>query len=225
MQRTLFLAGASVLCIVGALGAISASKIDGEVLSMCKGIGIQPFIDVTVPHGATYSEVLAVLYSFVPWIVSLITVSSAFRRRTITLLAAAMYIVLVVICNEILVKRNFPQSRPSASCLLSPGMPSSHSLLSIGLLVWLFLEMAENRGIKGWWGFVAILILAPVPPSRVVLQDHSLEQVTAGSLLGMASAIAFFSVLRRSAKSSLIDRLCSHPVAIRFGVVNDYLIH
>eukprot|EP01064_Diplonema_japonicum_P018196 TRINITY_DN2688_c0_g1_i1.p1 TRINITY_DN2688_c0_g1~~TRINITY_DN2688_c0_g1_i1.p1 ORF type:complete len:269 (+),score=38.69 TRINITY_DN2688_c0_g1_i1:104-808(+) len=208
------------LCVV-ALG--DGGPTGKDLRSMCRGVGLQPFVDVTVPFGASLGEGIAVAYSFVPWLVALTIIGGAVVRRTSTLMAGLCYVTVMVICNEILVKRNFPQSRPMGSCLVSPGMPSSHSLLSIGLLVWFLLEYTHNSCVKSWWAVAALLILAPVPPSRIILQDHSIEQAVAGSLLGSASAMTFFAFMRQHLEPKL-NNLCTHPYAKKLGIVNDYTL-
>eukprot|EP01063_Lacrimia_lanifica_P019224 TRINITY_DN2631_c0_g1_i1.p1 TRINITY_DN2631_c0_g1~~TRINITY_DN2631_c0_g1_i1.p1 ORF type:complete len:272 (+),score=94.87 TRINITY_DN2631_c0_g1_i1:50-865(+) len=227
----LYLVVGSLVSMAAAVGVIMVGyqneEVRDELLSLCRGVGLQPLIDVTIPYEATFSEVMAVGYSFVPWAVSGVIVGCALVKRTTRWLASMAYICLVILCNEVFVKRSFPQKRPLASCLVSPGMPSSHSVISIGLLVWFLLERVDLRDVKGmsfdkpWKGLAALLVLAPVPPSRVVLNDHSLAQVTAGSLMGVATALAFFNLMRSRVAPSLND-WCEHPYAVRFGVTNDY---
>ena len=220
VPRRVMYGAASVCVVLGVCVVGSSATLSHALSSDCNGHGLQPFIDITVPHGASLAEMVAVLYSFVPWVVCGYIMCGAFYKRTSTLLAGMTYVASVVLVNEVLVKRSFPQRRPLASCLSSPGMPSSHSLLAMGLLAWVLLELLE-RGVKSWNWLFATAILLPVPPARVVLQDHSLEQVTAGSLFGLATALLFYSFIRSRAARSM-EMWCAHPFAKRIGIVNDY---
>ena len=219
MKMMLASASAALGCMTAGAGALVEHGVEGA----CQGWGLQPFIDVTVPHSASWGEAVAVLYSFVPWAVALAVIFAALYRKTSTLVAGVMYISFVVSTNEVLIKRNFPQSRPIASCLVSPGMPSSHSIISIGLLVWTVLELAE-RGSQARHVVAAAAVLLPVPASRVVLNDHSYEQVMAGSLFGVSTALFFFAFMKYSAAKSLHE-WCKKPWVKRLGITNDYHFH
>lgn len=146
----------------------------------------------------------------------------------------AIFLVILTAFQELAVKRLLSQPRPGmmlqlrdydglyvGSCLASCGMPSSHSILSVGWFTLLFWDAAfrvhpeggpgGSRGflhhlrvalrLRPWPGdgrlthgefvFCAAfwgVVLLPVPFMRVVLYDHSVEQVTLGSILGFVYA-------------------------------------
>lgn len=101
------------------------------------------------------------------------------------------------------------------SCAGNCGSPSGHSATSLGVVTWLLLEHAvlRSRGDKRVFADFAplslpaqmrlylrqfcgiglsLVALLPVPWSRIRLQDHSLEQVAAGSIEGITLGLLFF---------------------------------
>eukprot|EP01060_Flectonema_neradi_P012857 TRINITY_DN1963_c0_g2_i1.p1 TRINITY_DN1963_c0_g2~~TRINITY_DN1963_c0_g2_i1.p1 ORF type:complete len:227 (+),score=26.57 TRINITY_DN1963_c0_g2_i1:63-743(+) len=188
-------------------------------LGRCEGVGLQPIIDITIPHSITLNEMIAVVYSLVPWGIALVAVWFAVMKRTSTSVVILAYMAFVICVNEALVKRNFPQPRPGASCIDTPGMPSSHSLLAIGVLVWGLLEMGESKSLTMSAFFMLLMALAPVPHARVVLNDHSPKQALAGSLLGISAAITFVQVR----KKELLYNWCDHWIAKKLGIINDFV--
>merc|ERR1712093_505400 len=91
--------------------------------------------------------------------------------------------VLVMVVNEGMLKRILSQDRPAASCLLSKGMPSSHSALSIAWAVSIVRATSEHDLMR-WYSAV----LFAVPWARVQVGDHSIAQVVAGGAVGIATA-------------------------------------
>lgn len=163
-------------------------------------------LEVSVPLSPTSLDALAVIYSFVPWagctILAIVVAKrwseEAYAARIVCLLLAAMLTV-----NELILKKLLQEPRPDRSCLLSHGMPSSHSLLSIGVLAYVALELVWGdcslNGFRQWSRRDAIalfcalvLLLGPVPFSRVHLHDHHSSQVAIGSALGVTLASVFF---------------------------------
>ena len=185
----------------------------------CQGVGLQPIIDVTIPHAITGSEVIAVFYSLVPWGIAVLAISLTVMKRTSSYVVILGYMTLVICLNEALVKRNFPQPRPGGSCISTPGMPSSHSLLAIGSLVWCILEMGESKSLTLSAVLMLLITLAPVPHARVILNDHYPKQALAGSLLGISAAITFVQVR----KKECFYGWCEHPIAKKLGIVNDFV--
>ena len=85
-------------------------------------------------------------------------------------------------------------------------MPSSHAILSVGLLVWLVLEVVYRDlapvGRKAGCVTALALALLPVLPSRHALGDHSFNQCAAGGLIGVAAGITHFWVRGLSVRTA-----------------------
>jgi len=110
------------------------------------------FGDVTVPNDPSFLEWVAVVYSYIPWLVIAgVIIEFCFTRGTrqfsILLFAGASTFI-----NELIVKRIVLQPRPGAygpapgvmndmrgklvgTCNITCGMPSSHSTMAIGFLM------------------------------------------------------------------------------------------
>mmetsp|Transcript_76488 Transcript_76488/g.134941 ORF Transcript_76488/g.134941 Transcript_76488/m.134941 type:complete len:312 (-) Transcript_76488:37-972(-) len=108
--------------------------------------------DVTLPHDANPMEWIAVVYSYVPWLVIFgVIFELIFRRGTRQVLVLG-FTVLSTSINELVVKRLILAPRPGAygpapgamtningvpigSCCTTCGMPSSHATMSVGFLM------------------------------------------------------------------------------------------
>merc|ERR1711907_436243 len=73
--------------------------------------------DVTAPDDPNFGEVLAIIWSFLPYAMGLICVVDLFRRRTIWPLTLLLMAAMIVVVNEGFFKRVISQDRPSKSCL------------------------------------------------------------------------------------------------------------
>ena len=82
-----------------------------------------------------------------------------------------------------------------------PRMPSGHSVMAIGLLTLVLLEIFTRKRLTArqvWGGTCASLaVLAPVPYSRVYLNYHTTAQIVTGSILGAVAAAIYFLILFR----------------------------
>jgi len=201
----------------------------------------------------TFAKFIAVFYSYAPWLTAASTaIGFAYRRSTRELWALCWLFCTITLCEGCL-KPLLRQPRPGTllqvrdyngffvgSCLPSCGMPSSHSALSVGWFLLLFLDAvfrvhpyalggktqtmpvppdvpALQKARKflsfflwvPWKGhdllthteFVVyimtwFIILMPVPFFRVVLYDHTTEQVIAGSLVGIFMALVWWRFVR-----------------------------
>mmetsp|Transcript_17661 Transcript_17661/g.40912 ORF Transcript_17661/g.40912 Transcript_17661/m.40912 type:complete len:235 (-) Transcript_17661:77-781(-) len=107
--------------------------------------------------------------------------------------------VISVFSNNIF-KRLFLHARPVGSCLISCGMPSGHSQLTIMLAVFILLEVCTRRQlgriVSGVVVAAVIVLLLPVPWSRVQLRDHSVGQVLIGSSVGCLEAGLWYLLVR-----------------------------
>eukprot|EP00656_Telonema_subtile_P050503 TRINITY_DN6556_c0_g2_i1.p1 TRINITY_DN6556_c0_g2~~TRINITY_DN6556_c0_g2_i1.p1 ORF type:complete len:359 (+),score=61.24 TRINITY_DN6556_c0_g2_i1:181-1257(+) len=161
--------------------------------------------DVTAPDSPSFGEVLAVIWSFLPYACGLGLVVEVFRRRTMWPLLMLLMAGMIVVVNEGFFKRVISQDRPSGSCLSSKGMPSSHAELSIGFWWYFHLECFFKRHLTSthaWTGkdkmtvMIAVyVLLLPVPFTRVVLHDHSWAQVGVGALVGAVIGTIWFVAL------------------------------
>jgi len=157
--------------------------------------------DFTWPHSAGLVDYLAMFYSSVPFLLLIVIWILLIYYRGQRELATFVYFPLMagIVCQT--VKHLVMQIRPDGSCLTSCGMPSGHSNVAIGVATLLLCELFSrdaNPGIgKALPATFVILMLFPVPWSRVWLNDHSVPQVLVGSLLGMASGVIYHVFLRK----------------------------
>lgn len=94
--------------------------------------------------------------------------------------------------------------RPCGSAAGVYGLPSGHSMASIGLCAWLLLEVWCGTRTTHWLkskqiltSVLLVLVFVPVPYSRVYLGDHTHLQVEVGSALGLVLGVAYFLLLGR----------------------------
>lgn len=180
-----------------AAGAGLLMKHPPKAVDECMGVGLAA-IDITVPLQPTKLQLVALLYSFSTWVLVGTWFLATVATRHTVLVSGSAWVLCTLALNEGLFKKLLAAPRPAETCLTTNGMPSSHAILSVGLLVWLVLEVAHRdlapAGRKS--GCVAGLTLAllPVLPSRHVLGDHSFDQCAAGGLIGAAAGIAHFWV-------------------------------
>eukprot|EP00930_Biecheleria_cincta_P100656 TRINITY_DN9226_c0_g1_i2.p1 TRINITY_DN9226_c0_g1~~TRINITY_DN9226_c0_g1_i2.p1 ORF type:complete len:1120 (+),score=220.78 TRINITY_DN9226_c0_g1_i2:1000-4359(+) len=103
--------------------------------------------DVTLPGGDVLREdswfflYVSVLYSFVPYGFGFMMFLKFAWRRGTRELYFLLFLLFIVVCNEVLVKPFFHFKRPDLSCLYSCGMPSSHAAISVGTVT---LYMVHN---------------------------------------------------------------------------------
>ena len=132
----------------------------------------------------------ALCFSMVPWALGAVTIVVAafhcitWRRPNALSRAGSVCFFLIAPCEWIL-KPLAQQPRPPTSCCASVGMPSSHSMVSMGMTVWLLMECNAS-----WSSLALLLLLMPVPFSRLWLGDHTVEQVFCGCVCGAFVAIA-----------------------------------
>ena len=96
--------------------------------------------------------------------------------------------------------------RPDDTCLTTNGMPSSHSIISTGMLVWLVLEVTRRdlapAGRRSGCVVALTLALLPVMPSRHALADHSFNQCAAGGLIGAVGGFTHFWLRGRAVETT-----------------------
>lgn len=204
--------------------------------------GTYLFGDVTVPNDATFMDYVAIVYSFVPFlVVACVVVEFLFRRGTREL-SILMFTVFSTLTNEFIFKNMFSMARPGAlgpspgvltnmlgkhvgSCARTCGMPSSHATMAVGFMMLMLFDglvritpknvSHQSSERASWRSFSAtplapmpqmsnneylmylsfwLVVLAPVPVMRVALYDHSVSQISAGSLLGAIYAACWFQL-------------------------------
>ena len=106
----------------------------------CAGMAIMG-LDITLPEKLGVISGINVLYSIVPWAAALVLIIAALVSRRTSLCAAVVLLLLMIGINEAVFKSILKEPRPIRSCVASPGMPSSHSVLSIGFVMYIALEM------------------------------------------------------------------------------------
>ena len=143
-----------------------------------------------------------ITWPLVPYIAFAILVAVVLLLRSTAALSPMFLFLAIVILNEGIIKRVMRSPRPAGSCMhgLSYGMPSGHAASSIGLLTYLLLETLCDRPNLSWAAkmgasLALVTILAPVPASRVYLQDHSSAQAAAGAVTGLVIGASWFTAL------------------------------
>jgi len=185
-------------------------------------------VDVTIPEDSPLSVLvlLAILYSLLPFLlVGGMVVFSVWTRRLFWCFGVGLVVITLAV-NEGMIKRLIQEKRPDGSCLLSFGMPSSHSAMSMGLLTWILCEMIIGQSLiptmlfarRGWISIIFTFTNFPVPFSRVILKDHSTLQVFVGSGVGIGIAILYFLFLR----CIVIHRIESWEEGKQIRFHNDY---
>jgi len=161
--------------------------------------------DITWVIPSTPETMIATGFSLVPYAIGVVALGCYFKNRTKGSFLFISCGLILLACNELIIKRlpGISQSRPQASCLLTNGNPSSHSLLCTGYWLLGILECIFGRNIVGslreksyfliGWSF----LLVPVPYCRVILQDHSPSQAGLGSLLGVVLALFIYFLFNR----------------------------
>jgi len=111
------------------------------------GYSIKGF-DVTVPNNATWLERVCVIYGLLPYLIIggavLDAIGRGIKNRGIGS-RSVIFLVFVgfqVFISEFILKKMVQQARPERSCNLTCGMPSSHSIMSVGFFVFMFLDAA-----------------------------------------------------------------------------------
>jgi len=163
-----------------------------------------PGSSLTWPSNASVLDGVAAFYSSLPLVIFVLEVIALLLIRGLRefVLLAFMPIFLFM---TFFLKKLIRQPRPYGSCLTSCGMPSGHSIMSIGIAVFLLLELFTRSLQKSrqsrttlyiFTGFIVVLLF-PVPWSRVQLHDHSVAQVLVGTAVGVVVGVLYFIALRR----------------------------
>ncbi|GAB9477728.1 hypothetical protein Gpo141_00014864 [Globisporangium polare] len=168
------------------------------------------FFSISMPtHNVDFWDVAFTFYGMVPYLVP-ITLALAIlllrRCRTWTLIFAFLFIPIVGVINAVILVQSLGDCaecpRPCGACVPSNGMPSGHAANSVGLCLWIILETFLGVG-KRWHKrkqlavvLLSVLLLAPVPYSRMYLGDHTSLEVIVGSAIGAVLGLVYFLILR-----------------------------
>lgn len=158
-----------------------------------------PFAGFTLPLDPTPTNVVACLYSVLPFFAMCANVVLVVKKRRPRELLWILYALSMSLFNEML-QSAFKEPRPVESCLTSCGMPSGHSCYAVGLFVFILLWDSVSRSIddmetaqdnqprRGRLTTILAIALLPIPWSRVHLGDHTVSQVIAGAVVGTLGA-------------------------------------
>lgn len=147
---------------------------------------------------------LALVLSFVPWIVPAVLLAHAAATRNYFTTFASVLILLAAGLCEFILKPLIHQPRPATTACrypdgsLKPGMPSGHMLTSQSVAVWLALEAAlELDPAHATAAIVALLALSGACGwARWYNGDHTAAQVLVSAALGVVLAFIALAVDR-----------------------------
>ena len=213
-----------------ALGASCVRSSCGHREAIGIDISVSGAADPLGPGSPTdAAHVAMVLWSLVPYALPVgLAASLLYVGDSFSLSCVALFLLLVTL-NEGLLKHLVAQPRPPGSCLYftSTGMPSGHATTSIGMLTYLLLETwverprlprRRKRAITA----ALLVVLAPVPYSRVYLHDHYPSQVAVGAAEGFCVATAWFNLMLRHVQPRLGAKIVLH--GSRLGLRNTYRV-
>lgn len=156
------------------------------------------FFSVTIRRPLTSPKLVALGYSYMPFLLFCFLICSALCAWSVLPLYAAAIGLTVTLLNESFFKKIMYEPRPALSVVKSPGMPSSHCMLSFSFLCWCLLEaVVSPAAVLSRLLLVcsALVIFAPMPWARFYLGDHSEFQCFVGCLGGALWGVFVF-VLR-----------------------------
>eukprot|EP00002_Diphylleia_rotans_P001473 TRINITY_DN10817_c0_g1_i2.p1 TRINITY_DN10817_c0_g1~~TRINITY_DN10817_c0_g1_i2.p1 ORF type:complete len:203 (+),score=32.97 TRINITY_DN10817_c0_g1_i2:56-664(+) len=159
-------------------------------------------------------------YSAFPYIVVPFYAAALWRWKNLRSLLQLCLMLSIVTLSEGLLKPIVRQPRPFGSCDPTFGFPSSHSAISIAMLVWSGLEALDTRLAKKerWMNCVVQwAIWAPVPFSRVYLLYHTIFQVCVSSVAGFIYGFSFYIIIRNRLVMTRLDVLSK-----QYGLSNPY---
>lgn len=178
--------------------ALVTTEKDIEQGGTCNAFSL---LSVTVRKPLTAAKLTALGYSYMPFLLFFFVLVSALCTLAVLPLFAAAVQLSLTLLNEHFFKHLIREPRPSLSLVKSPGMPSSHCLVSYAFLVWLLLEAAVSASPLPSRFLLASLSLGafgPMPWARHYLEDHSEMQCFVGCLGGALWGVFVF-VLRHIA--------------------------
>lgn len=150
-----------------------------------------------------------IVWSIVPYTLAVLLLGSLLFMGDTSSLSCLLLFGLLTAATG-LIKQLVQQRRPIGSCLYfdSYGMPSGHASGSIGMMIYLLLEVWVDRPRTLFSHKVAasvglLFTFGPVPYSRMYLNDHLPEQVLAGGCEGFVLALLWFGFMYRWMRTRL----------------------
>mmetsp|Transcript_43838 Transcript_43838/g.82212 ORF Transcript_43838/g.82212 Transcript_43838/m.82212 type:complete len:244 (-) Transcript_43838:33-764(-) len=176
--------------------------------------------DVTLPLAPNFLQIVAAVYSALPFIVAFYSFCRLCVFRGTREFSFFAFLCAIYIANDIALKQYLHMKRPEGSCNLSCGMPSTHSTISIGLLALIIYDawcrrkasltgpltffdvdyhrmVVLGRNSCTYFIMIWVLILLPCPFSRIVLLDHTWAQIAVGSAVGLFYAFLWSLLVRK----------------------------
>lgn len=170
--------------------------------------------------GVTWVTYIAALYSAVPFFLAGGSIALALALRGVReMLVVAFWLqtALIVFVAKALVG----QKRPEGSCQVSCGMPSGHTLVSIGFLVWAAIEVGRAphstrlRRVSSLT--LLVVVFLPVGWSRTLLKDHSWAQVIVGAVVGIIWGSVWAKLLQTNIAKNVLRDLCEKTKIIQMN--------
>jgi membrane-associated phospholipid phosphatase len=203
--------GLSDAATCAGIGAACVRSSCGHQLAQGIDVGVSGAADPWGPPTPTNAfSVLMIAYGLVPYALAVALVGWLLHAANTTALACVGLLIVSTALNEGIIKHLVSQHRPMGTCLYfqSYGMPSGHATSSIGMLVYSLLETWVDRpdtptDRKAVASAALLLLLGPVPYSRVYLHDHLPRQVLAGAAEGTVYAALWFRFMYTSGGARL----------------------
>lgn len=150
------------------------------------------FLSVTLRTPVTIWVSLAIFYSFVPIVAFLGLFVWLLVSEGLFPFYGTMLMITGSLISEFLLKNIVREPRPPESSVESYGMPSTHCINSLALMIWLVANMLTPTQVNIIGAVVIIFLLAPVGWGRYYLGDHTLKQCAVGSAGGVVFGILAF---------------------------------
>ncbi|EUD66592.1 hypothetical protein C922_02913 [Plasmodium inui San Antonio 1] len=154
---------------------------------------------VTIRNTNDIISVVATVYGYVPYILAFLMFLGLLLTFNKILLYLAFIIPIQFTLNDLVLKKLLKMNRPIHSALQSYGMPSGHSSFSFTLLTFILLHLRESK--KDKWTtmsyILSIIVLLPIPWSRVYIEDHTLYQAFFGCILGVFIGVVSYMIKKQ----------------------------
>lgn len=165
----------------------------------CDGVGIS-LISLTIPHDFDFVQGVAVFWSLIPYAFLAVFFFTFFYTQRVSMFFFVVLGLISAAINEFAIKNIHQEDRPHKSCLDSGAFPSGHASIAALFFVWLVLETIIYKGWSIKKKIFTIIgltaLLGPCAPFRYVDNDHTWNQIAAGTIAGACWGIIDFIVMR-----------------------------
>lgn len=188
------------------MGAQASGDGGGEdaCCSWCDGHHECPYgqkvygLQVTLPHEHNLIDLIAVLFSAVPYYLMAHVLAYSLMRRRVRETSWLFFVGFVAVVSGS--ARELVDSPRPKSCVPSCGWPSNHSAMTVGTLLLLCWDGLHDRDelplqVKVARAALAAAALLPQPWARMRLGDATFSQVSSGCVLGAVLAIVWIRFL------------------------------